>query len=67
MTGLPGGAIAYFLTYNHDSQKFEVAASGHVSVDGSTIVTDPGAGLTMAGWGCNCPPYSVTGSCGGCN
>ena len=66
MTGLPAGAIAYFLTYNHDSEKFEVAASGHVSADGSTITTDPGAGLTTAGWGCNCPPYSVTGDCGGC-
>jgi hypothetical protein len=65
MTGLPPGAIAYFLTYNHDSQRFEINASGHVTADGSTIVTDPGAGLTLAGWGCNCPPYSVTGSCGG--
>ena len=64
MSGLPAGSIAYFLTYNHDTEKFEIFASGHVTNDGSTILSDPGAGLTVSGWGCNCPPYSVTGHCG---
>jgi hypothetical protein len=67
MSGLPAGAIAYFLSFNHETERFEIVASGHVLPDGATIVTDPGAGLSVAGWGCNCPPYSVTGSCGGCN
>ena len=66
MSGLPVGSIAYFLSFNHDTGRFEIVASGHVVADGSTIVTDPGAGLSVAGWGCNCPPYSVTGSCGQC-
>ncbi len=66
MSGLPAGAIAYFLTYNHDTEKFEIFASGHVTNDGSTILSDPGAGLRVSGWGCNCPPYSVTGDCDKC-
>jgi len=67
MSGLPAGAIAYFLSFNHDTERFEIVASGHVLKDGSKIVSDPGVGLSLAGWGCNCPPYSVTGGCGNCN
>ncbi len=63
MSGLPAGTVAYFLSFNHDTERFEIVASGHVTDDGSTIVTDAGGGLTIAGWGCNCPPYSVTGKC----
>jgi hypothetical protein len=63
MSALPPGAIANFLSFDHDTSKFEIVASGAVSDDGSVILTDPGAGLTVAGWGCNCPPYSVTGDC----
>ena len=63
MSGLPAGTVAYFLSYNHDTRRFEIIASGHVREDSATIVTDPGAGLTIAGWGCNCPPYSVSGKC----
>jgi len=66
MSGLPAGTIAYFLSYNHDTRRFEIICSGHVREDSATIVSDPGAGLTLAGWGCNCPPYSVTGSCEQC-
>ncbi|HVR37185.1 MAG TPA: Ig-like domain-containing protein, partial [Methylomirabilota bacterium] len=63
MSSLPAGAIAYFLSFNHDTESFEIVATGHVLDDGSKIVTDPGVGLTIAGWGCNCPPYAVTASC----
>ncbi len=66
MSGLPAGAIANFLSFNHDTGKFEIIASGHVTADGASIVTDPGSGITVAGWGCNCPPYSVTGQCCKC-
>ena len=58
--GLPAGGIAYFLSFNHDTKRFEIIASGHVVGDGSKIMTDLGAGLTVAGWGCNCPPYAAT-------
>lgn len=63
MSGLPPGSIAYFLSFNHDTERFEIVSSGHVTNDGASIVTDPGSGLTLAGWGCNCPPYSITGNC----
>jgi trimeric autotransporter adhesin len=63
MSVLPPGAMAYFLTFNHDLGEFEIMAPGRVSEDGSTIVTEPGTGLRLSGWGCNCPPYSVTGTC----
>ncbi|MGE4180793.1 MAG: RHS repeat-associated core domain-containing protein [Limisphaerales bacterium] len=63
MSGLAPGAAAFFLTFNHDTERFEIVASGHVVEDGSRIVCDPGAGLTISGWGCNCPPYSVITEC----
>ncbi|MBL9120460.1 MAG: Ig-like domain-containing protein [Phycisphaerae bacterium] len=63
MSVLPPGAMAYFLTFNHDLGEFEIMCPGRVSEDGSTIVTEPGTGLRLSGWGCNCPPYSVTGEC----
>ncbi len=66
MSGLPAGAIAFFLSFNHDTGRFEIVASGSVSRDGSEIVTDPGAGISTAGWGCNCPPYAVTSTCTSC-
>lgn len=66
MSGLAPGSIAYFLSFNHDTERFEIVSSGSVTEDGSTIVTDPDSGLTLAGWGCNCPPYAVTGDCVQC-
>ncbi|NOT00167.1 MAG: PQQ-binding-like beta-propeller repeat protein [Phycisphaerales bacterium] len=67
MSGLPAGAIANFLSFDHDTMQFEIVAGGHVTADGSCIETDPGDGIDKAGWGCNCPPYSVTGNCCTCN
>jgi hypothetical protein len=61
MSGLAPGSIAYFLSYDHAVEKFDIVSSGHVTPDGAHIVTDPGSGLTLSGWGCNCPPYSVVG------
>jgi hypothetical protein len=63
MSGLAPGSIAYFLSYDHAVEKFDIVSSGHVTRDGAHIVTDPGSGLTLSGWGCNCPPYSVVGEC----
>ena len=63
MSGLPSGAVAYFLSFDHDTGRFEIVASGRVSADGASIKSDPGAGITVAGWGCSCPPYAATGDC----
>ncbi|MBK8100105.1 MAG: hypothetical protein IPK26_23640 [Planctomycetes bacterium] len=66
MSGLPAGSIAYFLSFNHATEQFEIVSSAHVNADGSTIVSDAGGGLRTAGWGCNCPPYSVATNCEVC-
>ena len=63
MSGLPAGSIAYFLQFIHETGKFDIVASATVSEDGSSVFSDPGSGIPIAGWGCNCPPYSVTGDC----
>lgn len=63
MSGLPPGAISNFLTFSHDTNKFEIFATGTVDPSGAMVRSDPGDGLTLAGWGCNCPPYSVRGDC----
>jgi len=60
LNGLAPGSIAYFLSFNHDTERFEIVSSAQVVADGSRIVSDPGSGLTVAGWGGNCPPYEVT-------
>jgi hypothetical protein len=62
---LPPGAIAYFLSFDHDTSQFEIVATGEVSNDGSTITSDPGSGIAVAGWGCSCPPYLPTEDCEG--
>ena len=62
MTGLPEGAITYFLSFDHDTNKFEIVATGHVVEGGFCSVTDPGAGISKAGWGCQCPPYPPVGN-----
>jgi hypothetical protein len=61
LAALPPGAVTYFLSFNHDTGRFEIVASGAVSADGSVAKTDPGAGIRTAGWGGFCPPYPVTG------
>ncbi len=65
MTGLPAGAIMYFLSFNHDINSFEIVATGHVTDDGSQLVTDPGSGITDSGWGGFCPPYPNVGTVDG--
>ncbi|MBI2425908.1 MAG: VCBS repeat-containing protein [Candidatus Hydrogenedentes bacterium] len=66
MSGLPAGAAAYFLSFEHATNTFEIVSSARVSDDASEIVSDPGAGIPVAGWGGNCPPYAVTGKLRNC-
>ncbi len=61
MAALTPGALVYFISFNHATERFEIVASGRASADGSRLVTDPGEGLTVAGWGGICPPYPPTG------
>ena len=61
MSGLPPGAITHFMSFDHDTNRFEVVASAHVSDDGRFIVSDPGVGITKAGWGGRRRPTTIGG------
>jgi RHS repeat-associated protein len=50
LTALPPGATNSFLSFNHETHKFEVVATGRISEDGTVWVSDPGTGITIAGW-----------------
>jgi len=62
LSALPPGAAAFFLSFDHDTGRFEIVASGQVTSDGASILSDPGVGIRKAGWGGNCPPYPNTAS-----
>ena len=48
---LPPGFVTEIFQYDHDLEQFVSAGTGHVSADGSVVVSDPGFGITKAGWG----------------
>ena len=60
--GLAPGALVYFLSFDHDTMRFEIAGSGTVTDDGTRIVSDTNSGIRKAGWGSSCPPYPNVGS-----
>jgi len=60
--GLPPGYVSEMYQYDHDLEQFVSAGTGHVSADGSVIVSDPGFGITKAGWGHGGSP-NVPGGC----
>jgi PKD repeat protein len=65
--GLPPGYVTELYQYDHDLEQFVSAGTGHVSADGSVIMSDPGFGITKAGWGHGGsppPPPICTVSCG---
>lgn len=67
-SGLVSGTEVSFFSFDHDLGRFEMVARGAVSEDGATIASDPANGITKAGWGGLCPPYSLSGifsNCGG--
>ncbi|WP_408609730.1 PKD domain-containing protein [Granulicella tundricola] len=49
--GRAPGAITELYQYDHDLEQFVSAGTGHVSADGSVTMSDPGFGITKAGWG----------------
>jgi hypothetical protein len=63
---LPPGYVTEIYQYDHDLEQFVSVGTAHVSADGSVIVSDPGFGITKAGWGHpGAPPLPVecAGSC----
>jgi hypothetical protein len=63
--GLAPRAVTEMYSYDHDLASFVAIGSATVSEDGSTITSDPGAGVIKAGWHCGGNPSS-TGSAGTC-
>jgi RHS repeat-associated protein len=64
LTGLAPGEAAKILSYDHDTESFEVVATGSVNADGAMIASDPGAGIAKSGWGGigqNWPPGDAGG------
>jgi PKD repeat protein len=53
---LAPGAVTEIFQYDHDLEQFVSSGTAHVSADGSVIVSDPGFGITKAGWSHCCTP-----------
>jgi hypothetical protein len=66
---LAAGTVTETFCYNHDLEQFVSGGTARVSEDGSVIISDPGFGLVVSGWGGSPPPPppSTCGSgCGPC-
>jgi PKD repeat protein len=64
--GLSPGAVVGIDQFDHDLFTFVRVAQGTVSEDGLSIASDPGFGITRAGWGCSHdppPPPTCTNKC----
>ncbi len=61
--GLKPGTTIPIVQWDHDMAFFVPMGLGTISEDGSELVTNPGSGITKAGWGGGPPPISPnTGS-----
>jgi hypothetical protein len=54
--GLRPGRTVPIVQWDHDLAAFVPMGNGTVSEDGTRIVSDPGSGITKAGWGGGGPP-----------
>ncbi|MEO1696614.1 MAG: hypothetical protein AAFU73_04905 [Planctomycetota bacterium] len=62
VNGLAPGSTSFLLSFDHGTSRFEVVGSARVDDDGSCARSDLGSGLTVSGWGGQCPPYANTGT-----
>lgn len=64
--GLPPGRVIDIFQFDHDLNRFVNVGPGTVDEDGLLIVSEPGFGITKAGWG-GCgqpqPPPTCASSC----
>jgi hypothetical protein len=56
--GLKPGTTIPIVQWDHDMAFFVPMGLGTISEDGSELVTNPGSGITKAGWGGGPPPIS---------
>src|SRR5262249_61907223 len=52
------------LSFDHTTGRLVIDGTGTVSADGLTVTSDPGAGVTMAGWHRVTPPGRTRSSAG---
>ncbi len=67
--GMPPGRMIDIFQFDHDLNQFINVGKGTTTEDGLKIVSDPGFGITAAGWGgCGQPqrPPRCTNACGPC-
>jgi hypothetical protein len=64
LAGLAPGATTTIVQWNNDTASFQAMGTGRVIADGSLIRTEPGTGITVAGWGGAAPPPTPTGEIG---
>ncbi len=53
--GLNPGTVTEMFSFDHDLGSFVSIGTGTVSGDGTVIASDPGFGITKAGWHCAAP------------
>lgn len=61
IAGLPPGATTSFLSFDHNTHRFEIVATGRIGADGLFFVSDPGSGIPVAGWHGVAPPQETGG------
>jgi PKD repeat protein len=62
-TNLPPGFVTEMYQYDHDLEQFVSVGTGHVSADGSVVTSDPGFGITKAGWGLGASVANANNGC----
>jgi len=67
LDGSPAGTVTEIFCYNHDLEEFASGGTARVSEDGSVIVSDPGSGVIVSGWGGAPPPPPPPTCADGCN
>ena len=66
LEGLAPGQVTEIYQFDHDLEQFVSAGTAHVSADGSVVISDPGFGITKAGWGHTAPPPPNNGCISTC-
>lgn len=64
--GLSPGQVIEAFQFDHDLEQWASVGMSRVSPDGSVIVSDPGFGISKAGWGHIPPPPAPTTTACGC-
>lgn len=65
--GLAPGQVLEIFSFDHALEQFVSGGMARVSPDGSVIVSDPGFGIHVSGWGAPQPPPPPRNCVSGCN